>query len=247
MTTISIVVPAYNEQRRIKQTIVTLQRYLRDRYPMYELIIVDDGSTDSTYRVAKRHANKHTRVIRYNQNRGKGHAVRTGMLLAQHDYVLFSDADLSTPIEELDKFIPLLDRHDFLIASRDCPGSQRIEDQSMLRKLMGRTFNLAVRLIVGCNVIDSQCGFKVFKRSVARELFTRQTFDRFAFDVELLHIASQLGFTFKEVPVIWKNDERSTVRPIRDSLLMFLDIVKIRLNSLKGIYRAKIVKSEVSA
>ncbi|HLC33264.1 MAG TPA: dolichyl-phosphate beta-glucosyltransferase [Candidatus Nanoarchaeia archaeon] len=242
MKNVSIVIPAFNEEERLPATLAKIHAYAKQSLDRYEVIVVDDGSKDQTVRIAQLNG---CRVLCNGKNRGKGYSVKQGMLVAKYETVLFTDADLSTPITELDKFLPLLAESDFLIASRNCVGAQRVEDQGILRKLMGKIFSVAVRLIAGCKVTDSQCGFKVFKRDVAQEVFSRQTFEGFSFDVEILHIAERLGFTFKEVPVIWKNDRRSTVRPIRDSIRMFRDVVRVRFNSWTGAYRFHLWEAKV--
>ena len=244
MKNISIVIPAFNEAQRLPTTLTKIHAYAKRTFDNYEIIVVDDGSKDQTVTIAQINGCK---VLRNLENKGKGYSVKRGMLSAKYETILFTDADLSTPITELDKFLPLLEEKDFLIASRNCVGAKRLEDQGTIRKVMGKVFSIAVRLIAGCNVTDSQCGFKVFKRSVAQEVFSRQTFEGFSFDVEILHIAERLGFSFKEVPVIWKNDARSTVRPVKDSLRMFRDIVRVRFNSLTGVYRFHVWEAKVKA
>ena len=237
---ISVIIPAYNEEKRIGRSLAHIKDYLQNKCANFEIIVVDDGSKDQTAETARSFG---CRVLTNSSNRGKGYSVKRGMLAAQKDIVLFSDADLSTPIEELGKFLPALENHDFLIASRNIKEALRVEDQGWLRKIMGKIFNLIVRFVAGCDVADSQCGFKVFKRSVAKALFSRQTFDGFAFDVEILHIASQLGFSFREIPVCWQNDRQSKVKPFRDSIRMFRDVVRIRMNSLKGLYNIPTIET----
>lgn len=238
MTTknISIVVPAYNEQKRIGSTLQKMHAYLSRHFDNYEIIVVDDGSTDSTRDVLKRQPHKHVRVISYKPNRGKGYAVRTGVFAAKYDYVLFSDADLSTPIEEVGKFMKEIDNYDFLIASRNMNGSHRVENQSVLRRIAGRVFNCVIKVLLFGSVSDTQCGFKLFKKEAIKPLFGRQTLDGFAFDVELLCIARKLGLRFKEIPVYWYDDTDSRVRTFSDSLRMFKEVVKIKQNALSGVY-----------
>jgi len=233
---ISVVVPAYNEQKRIGSTLQKMHEYLSRHFNKYEIIVVDDGSTDSTREVLKRRQHKCMRVISYKPNRGKGYAVRTGMLVASYDFVLFSDADLSTPIEELGKFMKEIGSYDFLIASRNADGSHRVENQSVLRRIAGRVFGFVIKMLLFGSVSDTQCGFKLFKKNTIEPLFGRQTLDGFSFDVELICIARKLGLLFKEIPVDWYDNTDSKVRAFSDSLRMFREVLKIKQNALGGVY-----------
>ena len=239
MTAISIVIPAYNEEGRLPVTLEAVLRYLEAKgWASVEVLVVDDGSTDGTAAVAER-AGAPVRLLRNPGNRGKGYAIRHGMLEATGDWVLFSDADLSAPIEELDKLMEAAEREGAQVAigSRALNRALIGVHQSVFRENAGRIFNLIMRIVVGLPFWDTQCGFKLFRREAAREIFRRQRLDGFGFDVEALFIARKLGFKTIEVPVRWSHSEGTKVSMIRDSLNMFLDLVRVRLHQLQGHYR----------
>ncbi len=234
---LSLVVPAYNEEGRLPASLARISDYLSSRGQPYEVVVVVNGSTDRTAEVAKAaaHRDPNVRVIR-TPLRGKGLAVRLGVLDAQGGRVLFCDADLSTPIEEV---VGLADRLDdgyqVVIASREGLGSRRI-GEPYLRHLMGRVFNGLVRALAVPGIQDTQCGFKAFTRTAARDIFGRQTIDGFGFDVELLYLARRLGYRVREVPVTWVYAASSRVDPLRDTVRMFADVLRVRLNGLRGRY-----------
>lgn len=228
---LSVVVPAYNEEKRIGFSLFRIKEYLQSRHLSSEIILVDDGSTDRTAEVSREIMEGYPdfRVITLPQNRGKGAAVRAGMLQARGELVLFTDADLSTPIEELEKFLPLIrEGYDLVIGCRALPESIIKERQSWLRERLGKCFNLLVRLLVMRGFRDTQCGFKLFRKEAAREIFFRLETEGFAFDVEALLLARRLGFRVAQVPVVWINHPQSRVRLVRGSLSMFIDLLKIR-------------------
>lgn len=236
---ISVVIPAYNEDLRLESTLPHLWRSLKRRFAIFEIIVVDDGSSDGTAGIVSKFSEGHpeVRLIRYEMNRGKGHAVRTGVLAAKFDYVLFSDADLSTPIREVRKLLTVLSEgYDVAIGSRAIGESKILECQPVYRILMGKTFNKIVRLLTVRGINDTQCGFKCFKRSVARSIFENCRIDGFSFDVELLFVARQKGMKIKEVGVLWRNNPLSKVNPVIHSLEMLKDLVLIRLYGLCGCY-----------
>jgi len=229
MAALSVVIPAYNEQARLGSTLDRVIAYLDATRPGYELIVADDGSKDDTRGVAEsRAAQGHpVRVVALGQNRGKGAAVRAGMLAARGERILFSDADLATPIEELVKLEAELDRGaDIAIASRAARGADIKVRQHPIRELMGRIFNVIVRTAVLGGIKDTQCGFKLFKGDVGRTLFGEATVDGFAFDVEILLLAKG-RFKVTEVPVVWRHVEQSKVSPGRDAMRMLWDVVKM--------------------
>jgi dolichyl-phosphate beta-glucosyltransferase len=234
---ITIVVPAYNEEKSIKNTLKKINSYCRKRFKKYEMIVVDDGSKDKTALKASQLKNKHVKVLVNPKNRGKGFSVRRGLLEANYPLVMFTDSDLATPIEELDKLLKETPETDIVIASRNLPNSKIIVKQPFHRRVLGRLFSLIVRLATGLKFKDTQCGFKIFKTKAAKAIAERMTIDRFSFDVEMLIIARRKGFSVKEVPVIWINDEDSRVNALRDSARMFSDIVKIRCRDIAGKYR----------
>jgi dolichyl-phosphate beta-glucosyltransferase len=228
---ISVVIPAYNEEARLGPTIERAMAFLAGRGQPWEIVVADDGSTDRTREVAAAAAggSPHVRVLALSPNRGKGAAVRAGMLAAHGERVLFSDADLATPIEELDKLAVHLDGGaDIAIASRALPGADIEVRQHPMRELMGRTFNTMVRALVLGGIKDTQCGFKLFTRAAAQDLFGRATVDGFAFDVEVLWLAKG-RYRVVEVPVVWRHVEESKVSPGVDAARMFVDLVRLRV------------------
>lgn len=244
LASVSIVIPAYNEESRLPSTIEAILRYLSrpdSRWTDWEILVVDDGSRDGTAAVAERFHQRDARVslLRNPGNRGKGYSVRHGMLAGRCEWVLFSDADLSTPIEELDNLYTACREQgcDLAIASRAIDRSLIEQRQSLLRELGGRGMNLLMRLIVGLNVADTQCGFKLFSRDAAQRIFPLQTIDGFGFDPELLFIARKLGYRFCEIPARWKHVEGTKVRLVRDSIRMVGDFLRIRRNDWAGKYR----------
>ncbi|MBI2395977.1 MAG: glycosyltransferase family 2 protein [Deltaproteobacteria bacterium] len=227
---VTIVIPAYNEQGRIGPTVVHTLDHLERHHPNSELLVVDDGSSDATASIVEQVGQGRARVLRQPRNMGKGAAVRRGMLEARGDYVLFMDADMSTPVEELEKFLAIAKGGvDVVIGSRGLADSDIRQRQPTLRELMGRGFNVIVRGLLFGGIRDTQCGFKMFSRRAAREIFSRTTLDGFAFDVEALMLAQKLGFTLREVPVIWYHAPHSKVSPFTDATRMFADIVALRL------------------
>jgi dolichyl-phosphate beta-glucosyltransferase len=229
---ISIIIPAYNESARILPSLRTLDEYLRDHFRGFELIVVNDGSSDDTEGVVVR-AQKEIPSIKYSgykENRGKGYAIRQGVALSTGDIILVSDADLSTPIEEVEKLlVPYDEGCHVVIGSRGLEASTIVVRQPWWRELMGKTFNRIVRMLLLEGFKDTQCGFKLFNGSIGRDLFRETTVDRFAYDVEVLYRAVKAGYRVKEVPVKWLNSPESTVRPIKDSFQMAKDLVRIRV------------------
>lgn len=233
--TLSVVVPTYNEEARIGPTVRRIVEYCSAAEPEFELIVVDDGSTDRTVEVVHEAAagNPRVRVIELGRNCGKGAAVRAGMLGSYGAQVLFSDADLATPIEEVVKLqAALAAGHEVAVASRGLPDSQIEIRQHPMRELMGRTFNLMVRALALGGIRDTQCGFKLFTRAATDDLFTRASIDGFAFDVEILWLARH-RYRIAEIPVVWRHIEESKVSPGGDAARMFLDLVRIRLKHLR--------------
>jgi glycosyltransferase involved in cell wall biosynthesis len=239
---ISIIIPAFEEEARVGTSIDRILSYLRDVSVRAELIVVDDGSKDRTAEVAQAAFESAgdiaTKVIRYQQNRGKGLAVKTGLLAASSDIALFSDADLSTPIEEMPKLIdPIRNgEYDLTFGSRALDRSLIGTHQPWRREQGGKVFNLVVRTLTGMPFWDTQCGFKAFNMTKFRSLLDFMQIDRFGFDVEFLYVAQLHGLRLKEVPVRWNNDERSKVSVVRDSTRMFKEVTEIRRNAKRGVY-----------
>jgi dolichyl-phosphate beta-glucosyltransferase len=242
MPQLSVIIPAYNEEKRLGKTLSGLSDYFHACGMDAEVIVVDDGSVDGTRRLAEEKCAKYPwlKVIGYTENRGKGHAVRTGIALAEGEVLLFFDADASTPIEEIQKVLPLIEKGaDVVIGSRSLPNSDVRVHQPWYRETMGRVFNLFVHWIVLDGFVDTQCGFKAFRRKAAREIFALQRMSGFSFDVELLVIAGILGYTVREAPVVWVNSPMSRVHPVWDSIKMLVELMKIRSNRIMGRYGRK--------
>lgn len=228
---ISIVVPAFNEERRLPDSVKKIERYMHERGGAWELVLVDDGSRDGTAAWMRSAAagRPEIRVVSYWPNGGKGYAIRRGVLEATGDAVLVSDADLSTPIEELDRLLPRLDGAAVVIGSRALGESRIGVAQAWYRQWMGKTFNRLMAAITGLPFRDTQCGFKLFRGDAAKAIFAQAAVDRFAYDVEALLLANQLGYAIEEVPVRWDNSDDSRVRIVRDSSRMLFDILRMRL------------------
>jgi dolichyl-phosphate beta-glucosyltransferase len=238
---ISIVIPAFNEQVRLPDTLRRVERYLQEsNWTFHEILVVDDGSTDGTFDAAAAFAaaNPNIRVLRNPGNRGKGFSVRHGMLEARGEWRLFSDADLSTPIEELEKLwrAVLESNNEIAIGSRALDRSLIGVHQPGYRESMGRVFNAVMRAATGLPISDTQCGFKLFRADVAEEVFSRQILERFGFDAEVLYIASRRHYRIAEVAVRWNHVEGSKVGMLT-GLHAFGELLEIRLNSLRGKYR----------
>lgn len=233
MADLSIIIPAYNEEKRIGNTLERTTEFLEQKNIDYEIIVVDDGSQDDTVQVVTQYRSPRINLICNQLNRGKGYSIRRGMLDALGRLRLFSDADLSTPIEELDRLVPYIEQgFGVVIGSRGLKSSQILVHQPWYRESMGRFFNFLVRFLVLTGVKDTQCGFKLFTAQAANDIFSRQQLSGFAFDVEVLVLAKKLGYRIKEVPVRWINSPASRVSPLLDSLKMFIDLIRIRLKRL---------------
>jgi dolichyl-phosphate beta-glucosyltransferase len=240
MSSLSIVIPAYNEETRLAPTLEAVIGFLRARdFGQAEVILVDDGSRDGTAALVERFACDHreVRLLRNPGNRGKGFSVRHGVLEAKADWVLYTDADLSSPIEEFDKLAAAAQKANARVAigSRALDRSLVGVHQSAFREVSGRAFNVIMRAITGLPFRDTQCGFKLFERSAAREIFSRQTLDGFSFDVEDLVIAKSLGLKAIEVPVVWNNVEGTKVGMLT-GVQSFADLAGIRWRALSGRY-----------
>lgn len=231
---ISVIIPAYNEAARLGSTLEKAVAYLSRRGASYEVLVVDDGSGDRTAEVAEGYAGRGVRVIRHARNRGKGAAVRTGILASLGGEVLLSDADASTPIEELEKLERHLSAAPVVLGSRAVAGADIRQHQPFYREMMGKTFNRIIRLAGVRGVQDTQCGFKLLAGDVARELGAELTIDGFAFDVELVWLARRRGYTVAEVGVIWVNSPDSRVSPVRSSLAMLRDLIRMRFRHSGG-------------
>jgi glycosyltransferase involved in cell wall biosynthesis len=239
---LSIIIPAYNEERRLPRGLAKIREYLASRAfapGKVEIIVVDDGSKDRTAAIAEEWSREMPtlRLVPNGENRGKGYSVRHGMVEARGRVALFTDADLSAPIEEADKLLAALDQgNDVAIGSRAVNRALIFGHQSRLRELAGMVFNGFVRLFTGLPFQDTQCGFKAFLREPSQIVFEQQRIEGFGFDPEILFLAKRHGLRAVEIPVRWAHDPATKVHVVRDSLLMFLDLAYIRWNSLMGRY-----------
>ena len=237
---LSIVIPSFNEEKRLPATLERIAGYIRASGRETEVIVVDDGSADDTIRVADSFRGKipNLRVVSNGQNRGKGYSVRHGSREARGEIVLFTDADLSAPIEEADKLFAKMDEYDVAIGSRAVDRKLIEVHESRFRELAGMIFNRIVRVILRLPFVDTQCGFKAFRRENCKIIFEQQTIERFGFDPELLYLARHHGLRTAEVAVRWAHSPATKVNMWRDSIQMFLDVVIIRWNAICGRYPA---------
>ncbi len=240
---ISVVVPAFNEENRLEGTLRAILDYLNRRNGEFEILVVDDGSTDRTSQVAESvagwpDAGSRIRLLREPVNRGKGYGVRAGMLAAHGRLALMTDADLSTPIGELGKLQSVLEEFqaDLVFGSRDITGSRIEIRQPKSREILGKSFNRFIRLLTRIPYRDTQCGFKLFRMSACREIFERQRLDGFAFDVELLFIARKWDLKLHEVPVTWSHCDGSKVSFVHHAPSILIDLARLQLNNASGAY-----------
>ncbi len=240
MTYLSVIIPAYNEENRLKSSLEKILSFLNKKGYKSEIIVVDDGSVDGTVLSVSDLASKNPiNIIRNEKNRGKGCAVRKGMEAAKGEYILFSDADLSTPIEEADNLLYFLttENYDIAIGSRSLKDSRIILRQPIYREYMGKVFNKIARVFTFRKIYDSQCGFKLFRRETAKKLFSLQKINGFAFDAEVMFLAQKHNCKIKEVPVKWFNNPNTRVSALSDSLKMFFEVVGVRINFILGRYK----------
>ena len=235
---LSIIIPAYNEEENIAFTLSKVAGYLKEKDFTYEVTVVDDGSQDATVQKALEFKDKmnNFQVIESKPNRGKGFVLKKSMLQANGEYIMFMDADSSVLIEELDKFLPCLnDGNDIYIASRRIPGAEVI--MPWQREMAGKVFILLSKLILGLPVNDINCGFKLFRRDVARDVFSEQIMYDWSYDAEILFLSKKHGYKVKEIPVKWVYKDTSKVRPLRDAIGSFVSLMKIRSNNINKRYK----------
>jgi dolichyl-phosphate beta-glucosyltransferase len=242
----SIVIPAYNESGRLRGTLERVIAYVHARGWNAEIIVVNDGSSDNTAEIARQFAEKDAivRIIDNPGNRGKGYSVRNGMLHSRGRIVLFSDADLSSPIEEAAKLIDALDAGaDIAIGSRWLRAETQTQRQPLHRQIFGRIFNLLLRLSLGLQFADTQCGFKAFKQRAVQAIFPLQKIERWGFDPEILFLARKFGFKVEEVPVLWGHSGGTRIHPLVDGSKMFMEMLHIRWNDLTGKYDSSVPRA----
>ncbi|EKD63160.1 MAG: hypothetical protein ACD_51C00327G0006 [uncultured bacterium] len=228
MNEISVIIPAYNEEKIISENLRHVFSYLKNNFGKFEIIVVSDGSKDGTRDEVKKINESAIRVIEYHPNRGKGFAVRTGVLDAKYGHVLFMDADLSTPIEELSSLWKYANSHDVVIASRALFDSKIENPQPFFRRLFGLLGKKIIGLFVVRGIKDTQCGFKLFKLEAARKLFEKQKINRWGFDFEIMFLAQKFGYTIKEVPVVWYARIESKLK-LKDYITTLFELISLRL------------------
>ena len=236
---LSIVIPAYNESARIEATLARVLECVETRHWDAEILVVDDGSTDNTVAIVQQWMARHRQLhlVKNPGNRGKGYSVRNGLLQAAGEIVMFTDADLSAPIEEAVRLIEALDAGaDVAIGSRWLDKQKQTVHQPLYRRFFGRCFNGVTRKVMGLPFKDTQWGFKAFRRNAAQTIFRLQTIERWGFDPEILFIARKLKYTIAEVPVTWGHDERSRISYLKDGMKMLEEMAEIRANSIRGRY-----------
>jgi dolichyl-phosphate beta-glucosyltransferase len=237
--TYSIIIPAYNERSRLGATFKAILAYAEQKHWEWELIVVDDGSRDNTKEIVQAYIQENSRVrlLENPGNRGKGYSVRNGMMKGNGEILLFSDADLSSPIEEAEKlFAAIHNGADIAIGSRWLDPTLLTRKQPIYRRALSRIFNLSLRLVLRLKFKDTQCGFKAFSRRAAQAIFPSQQIERWGFDPEIIYVAQRLGFKIVEVPVRWAHSAGTRLHPIRDGIHAFWDVLAIRNNALRGIY-----------
>lgn len=233
---LSIIIPAYNEEKRLPDTLEQVFSFLAEQDYSAEIIVVENGSRDHTFKIAQELSAAFPNLYVFHTDQaGKGKAVQRGMLEARGEYRIFCDADLSMPIEEITRFIPPHNNTDVVIASREVEGAVRYNEPHQ-RHFTGRVFNAIIRLLALPDIHDTQCGFKGFRAEIAEDLFKHQSVKGWAFDVEILYIAKLRGYNIVELPIPWYYREESKISVLRDSIRMFLDILKIRRNARSGLY-----------
>ena len=237
---ISVVIPAYDEQERLPATLEAIGAYFDRAFPDWELVIVDDGSRDRTAMIAEEFlASRRGQLIRLSENRGKGGALRAGMVAASGRWVLMTDADLSTPLEVFDCMSQAFEQGDVVLGSRRIPGAVILEQQPAYRIYMGRVFTALANLILLTRCSDFTCGFKVFRREAAGRIFRAGRINGWGYDAEVVFLAHRFGYRIVEVPVTWENDPRSRVRIVSATIRSFVELLEVRLHDLLGHYRGR--------
>lgn len=237
---LSVIIPAYNEEKRLPETLQDIAKFLNTYEKEVEVLVVDDGSTDNTIKVAQEYGKQiqHFRVIAQEQNQGKGAAVKRGMQEAKGEWKLFMDADNATPLNEVELLWPSTNEYEVIIGSRHLKTSNVVIAQPWYRRLISRAGNLLIQATIVRGIVDTQAGFKLFSKKAAQDIFSKQEIMRWGFDMELLAIAQKIfGYQIKEVPISWYNSNESRLRPIRDSWRTLKELMKIKWNLMTGVYK----------
>ena len=235
---LSIVIPAYKEEARIHKSLDAIIKYEKEHDFAVEVLVVLDATPDNTFAAAEKYKDKlkNLKIIDRKENKGKGYTVKEGVLAAKGKFILFTDADNATPVEQVDKLLEHTDKYQIVIGSRYDKGGKLAVPQGIVRKIGGRVLNLIIQGLAVPGIIDTQCGFKLFEHSAGKKIFEKMTFDRFSFDIEVLAIGKKLGYKIKEVGITWFNDPHSTVSPIKDGLKMIRDAWRVNRNIARGVY-----------
>ncbi len=242
--TYSIVIPAYNESSRLRPTLDKLLAYVHEQNWDVEILVVNDGSKDDTAQVVREYGKNHPEILLIENpgNRGKGYSVRNGMLHSRGDICLFTDADLSAPIEEAGKLLSAINKGaDVAMGSRWLNTELQTERQPLYRQAFGRIYNMVLRMVLGMKFVDTQCGFKAFRRSAVQRIFPLQKIERWGFDPEILFLAHRAGLRVDEVPVVWAHSEGTRLNPLRDGIKMFGEVLRIRWYAMTGAYDQSVV------
>ncbi len=239
---LSIVIPAYNEEKRLPASLEKIISYLKAQDFRSEIVLVDDGSADKTVDLANQLAKKlsfEIEILRNSTNMGKGAALKKGMLAAKGRIIMFTDADLATPIEEIKKFLPYLADYQLVIGSRKIKGTEILVHQPFYREFMGKAYSSLARFILRLSISDFTCGFKIFSREAARVIFSQLKVFNWSFDAEILYLAKKFNYKVKELPVVWSDSPNTKVKLWRDIFSSFFGLLQIRLNDLRGYYKAE--------
>lgn len=236
---ISIVIPAYNEEKRIRKTLNKVIAFFDEQHLDYEIVVVSDGSKDKTCEIVENYGSKRVKLVSVFQNHGKGFGVNRGVANAKGEKILFIDADNSTPIQQFHDLDQHTDEFDVVIGSRYLHDSKIELKQPWIRIIGSRVGNLLIQAMILPGFSDTQCGFKLFKKEAAKRIFQRQTIWRWGFDMEILYIAKKLGYKIKQVPVSWFNDERSKIQSFKTFLTTFTELLKIKINVISGAYNLR--------
>lgn len=233
---LSLIVPAFNEEQRLPDSLAKIDAFIRAQPYSTEVLVSENGSTDQTLQVAQAFAQSHANfTVLHSDVRGKGHAVRQGMLAARGEFRIMLDADLSMPVDQIPRFLPPQQNADVVIASREAPGAVRYDEPSY-RHLGGRLITTMIKIMALPGIQDTQCGFKCFRAEAAADLFSKQTLMGWSFDVEILYIARRRGYSIVELPIPWYYRSESHVRPLQDALRFFFDLLRLRRNARRGLY-----------